>query len=61
VTRADRLGERALEGLDRRPRGQEIRPQGLGHRGDVVILDGLPAVGEHAVGHGQSVARRRRV
>ena len=52
MARAHRLGEGVLERRDGRPGGQEVAPQGLGHRGDVVVLDGLAAVGEDGVGHG---------
>ncbi len=46
VARTDRLGEGLLERLDAWPGGQQVGAQGLGHRGDVVILDDLPAIGQ---------------
>ncbi len=52
VARAHRLGEGGLEGGHRGPGGEEIPTQGLGHRGDVVLLDGLAAVGEQGLAHG---------
>src|SRR3546814_8385322 len=44
-----RLGggaERGFEGGDRRPGGQPVTAQRLRHRGDVILLDELAAVGK---------------
>jgi len=59
---ADRLGEPFLELDDLRAGGQVVGPQRLGDGRDVVILDGLAAVGEEPLLHtpvSSSMARRR--
>src|SRR3546814_7624870 len=46
MSRAGGRAERGFEGGDSRSGGQPVAPQHLGHSGDVVILDVLPAVGK---------------
>jgi len=48
-------GQRGLEIADRWTGGKPIAAQHLGHRGDVVFVDGVPAIGE-GPGEGHQVA-----
>ena len=65
VAGADIVGKRGLESLDPWPGGQEIVAQRRRHRRDVIVLDGLAAVGQerrrlwaHAAAFSSTIAIR---
>ena len=58
VIGAASLGERGFEVAHRGAGGQPIAAQHLDHRGDVVFVDGLPAVGKEPDRHDVSVRFR---